>query len=80
MVSVAEPDTVRFTSAVRLFFQDEAFLAMEQEFTFVAFQETVTEPPAGTRWGLALIVTLGESTVTVVCAGADVPEDPEQVI
>lgn len=82
MVSVAEPETVREASAGRLFLHggETPFLVMVQEFTFVAFHDTVVVPPLLTRLGTALIKAAGTRTVTVAFAAGDEPRGPVQVI
>lgn len=78
MMSGLEPVMV-CEGSVRLVFQATPFLVMLQVFTSVAFQETVVLPSESVRVGLAVIETVGERTVTVACAGAEVLEALEQV-
>ena len=65
-MSPAEPERVCVNGLAVRDFQRTPFLVMVQEFTLVAFQETVVAPPERTREGAALIVTVGGGeTVTV---------------
>ena len=82
LLSVALPCTTRLAFAVSvtpLGFQGVPFFSREHEFTFVASQETVVEPPYGTRFGEAEIVTLGSMTVTDADFAGDGPAGPTQV-
>lgn len=62
MVSGELPVTWRLLFAVNvlpLAGQGWPFRVSEQELTFVAFQETVVDPPDTTRAGEAVMVTVG---------------------
>ena len=82
MVSGALPLTWRLLFAVNVLppeGQGWPFRAREQELTFVAFQETVVDPPDTTRAGEAEMVTVGWRTVTVVLLVVE-PLGPAQVM
>lgn len=79
IVSGTEPEMLREAPAVKVC-HGTPFLVMVMEFTLVALHDTVVEPPLSTRFGLALIETVGTSTVTVAMFELAEPPGPVQLV
>lgn len=76
MVSGVEPETTREALAGSGPCHAAPFLVMVQEFTLVAFHDTVVVPPLTTRSGTAVIETVGVRTVTVTMFELAEPPGP----